>query len=191
MKTLNHFNCFGTLVERWSYAHGMALANHYFKLYLQSGGIEFTKAFFIKNNMLYIINRSYLDGTEDKFRLLNEIIERHDADRILVYCRFIRSREQVRKRFPCVNVLSNQKHTLGLNLQHANVIVAWDKVWDYALVEQRNRRIYRAGQVSTCHFYELTGNVNLEKMIDENVQKKGLLLSEFKQHGYKQALALL
>ena len=57
----------------------------------------------------------------------------------------------------------------------------FDKIWDYALREQAERRIFRTGQTDDCIFYDLTGNVGLETMIDQNILKKADLLREFKK----------
>jgi len=78
-------------------------------------------------------------------------------------------------------VLSYQKHSFGLNLQQYNRTIYFDKIWDYALREQGERRTFRTGQEHDCYYYDLTGNVGLEKMIDDNINKKANLLQEFKK----------
>jgi SNF2 family DNA or RNA helicase len=64
-------------------------------------------------------------------------------------------------------------------LQDYNAIVFWDKTWDYAQREQIERRIFRTGQNSDCVYYDLTGNVGLENMINQNIERKRNLLDVF------------
>lgn len=71
-----------------------------------------------------------------------------------------------------------QKESLGLNLQQYNTTIYFDKVWDYALYVQSTRRTYRTGQEEDCHYYELTGDVGLDRMIDKNIAKK-ISMSEY------------
>ena len=65
-----------------------------------------------------------------------------------------------------------EKNGIGLNLQQYRHTIYFDKVWDYALYTQSTRRTYRTGQEQDCHYWELTGNVGLERMIDKNIRKK-------------------
>jgi hypothetical protein len=51
---------------------------------------------------------------------------------------------------------------------------------------QSRFRTYRTGQELDCTYYSMTGNVGLEKMINENINKKQSLLDYFKQVGVEQ-----
>ncbi len=119
--------------------------------------------------------------TEEKFQLLEAIEESHNSKRIIVFAKYIETQELLKKRFPKLEILSYQKHSFGLNKQQYNVCVFFDKVWDYALREQAERRIYRIKQMRECFFYDLTGDVGLESLIDKNVSKKSDLSQEFKK----------
>jgi SNF2 family DNA or RNA helicase len=66
-------------------------------------------------------------------------------------------------------------------------MVFFDKVWDYALILQALRRTFRTGQEQDCHYYELTGNVGLEHMIDQNIKKK-VSMSEYLKKVTKEEL---
>ena len=99
-------------------------------------------------------------------------------DETIIFCRFIVAQEECRKRWPKVTVLSMQKESLGLNLQQYRHTIFFDRVWDYALLLQASRRTYRTGQEQDCHYYELTGNVGLERMMAENIKKK-VSMSEY------------
>jgi hypothetical protein len=76
--------------------------------------------------------------------------------------------------------LSYQKNALGLNMQHLRNTVYFDKIWDYALRFQAGRRTWRAGQEFDCRYWDLTGNVGLESLIDRNIEKKIGMTEYFK-----------
>lgn len=119
--------------------------------------------------------------SKEKFQYVKEIIKVNDPSKVLIYAKYIATQEMLKKKFPNVMVLSYQKHSFGLNLQQYNRTIYFDKIWDYALREQGERRTYRTGQDQECFYYDLTGNVGLEKMIDDNINKKANLLQEFKK----------
>lgn len=124
--------------------------------------------------------------TENKFEGLEEILKSCDPQRIIVYTKYISSRLEVQKRFPNLQVLSYGKHSLGLNLQKYNTTVYFDKTFDYAQMTHSSFRTYRTGQNDDCIYYSMTGNVGLEKMINENISKKQSLLDYFKKVGIEQ-----
>lgn len=118
---------------------------------------------------------------ENKFDLLEKIIKDNPNDQILVACKFIDSQVEVAKRFgDKVKVLSFGKHSYGLNLQDYSVMVLWEKHWDYANLEQIERRIFRKGQKKECRFYHFNSNAGLDKIMTENIDKKRRLLDYFK-----------
>lgn len=114
----------------------------------------------------------------DKIRAVNEILEKENPANVIIFCRYIASAELCRKHFPKCAVLSMQKESLGLNLQQYTTTIYFDKVWDYALYLQSTRRTFRTGQEHDCHYYELTGDVGLENLIDKNIRKK-ITMSEY------------
>jgi SNF2 family DNA or RNA helicase len=77
-------------------------------------------------------------------------------------------------------------HSFGLNLQDYNTTIYFDKTFDYSQMIQSRFRTYRTGQELDCTYYSMTGNVGLEKMINENINKKQSLLDYFKQVGVEQ-----
>src|SRR5699024_9928105 len=94
---------------------------------------------------------------------------------------------EVQKRFgDRVKVLSFGKHSYGLNLQEYSIMVLWEKHWDYASLEQLERRIFRKGQQKECRFYRFTSNAGLDKIMDKNIDKKGRLLDYFKNKSVKE-----
>jgi len=124
--------------------------------------------------------------TEDKFIQLDKILKEHELNKIIVYTKYIVSREALQKRYPDLQVLSYQKHSLGLNLQKYNTTIYWDKTFDYAQMTQSEFRTYRTGQIDNCKYYSMTGDVGLEKMINDNIKKKQSLLDYFKKVGSEQ-----
>ncbi len=116
----------------------------------------------------------------------DEIISRHNADKVIIFTRYIASAEACRKKWPKVRVLSYQKESYGLNLQQYNITIYFDKVWDYALRLQSSRRTYRTGQALDCEYYDLTGNVGLEKIFDRCIDKKMTMSDYFKRTSTEQ-----
>ena len=84
------------------------------------------------------------------------------------------------KRYPKSMVLSYQKESMGLNLQNLNYTIYFDKIWDLALRIQSGRRTFRTGQEYDCKYYDLTGDVGLEYLIDDNIRKKVSMTEYFK-----------
>ena len=77
-------------------------------------------------------------------------------------------------------ILTYGKHSFGLNLQDKNVTVYFDKTFDYAQRIQSGYRTYRMGQNKNCIYYDLTGNVGLESVIDKSINKKMSMSEYFK-----------
>ena len=124
--------------------------------------------------------------SEEKFSIVQRILSENDESKVLIFAKYIKTQEMLKINFPNVKILSYQKHSFGLNLQDYNRIIFFDKIWDYALINQAEHRIFRTGQKEDCIFYNLTGNVGLEEMIDSNVKTKSNLLKEFKKLSLEQ-----
>ena len=103
-----------------------------------------------------------------------------DPTKTVIFCKFIASRELCEREFPQCRVLSYQKEAFGLNLQEYNTTIYFDKTFEYALKLQSGRRTWRTGQESDCHYYELTGSMRLETLIDRNIAKKVSMSEYFK-----------
>jgi hypothetical protein len=50
-----------------------------------------------------------------------------------------------------------------------------------ALRVQSSRRTFRTGQEYDCKYYDLTGDVGLESLIDKNISKKVSMTEYFKK----------
>ena len=83
-----------------------------------------------------------------------------------------------------IKVMTYGTGSLGLNLQEYRRIIYFDKTFDYAFREQSEARIYRMGQQDDCEYFDLTGNVGLELMIDQCIDGKTSLVEHFKK-GYR------
>lgn len=118
-----------------------------------------------------------------KIDAVEAILKGCDPTRILIFCKFIDSRDLFANMFPECGVLTYGKHSMGLNMQHANTIIYADKTFDYAQRVQSEHRTYRQGQQSDCQYIDLTAGVPLEALIDRNIAKKYGLLEYFKEKG--------
>lgn len=117
---------------------------------------------------------------EGKFEALDNHFKEYPEDKHIIFCKYIDSREACHKRYPKAMVLSYQKETFGLNLQHLPYTIFFDKHWDYALRHQGSRRNFRTGQEYDCRYWDFTGDVGLEKLINENINKKISMTEYFK-----------
>ncbi len=124
--------------------------------------------------------------TENKFAKIDELFKQIEQDKTIIFCKYIRSQEECKKRYPKATVLSYQKEGFGLNLQHLPNTIYFDKVWDYALKKQSGARNYRVGNEQDCRYWELTGDVGLETLIDSNIKKKIGMVEYFKSKTIKE-----
>jgi SNF2 family DNA or RNA helicase len=127
-------------------------------------------------------------NAEEKFEILDRFLKENNPQKILIYRKYLDAEEAIKKRYPNIRVLSIQSEAFGLNLQAYDTIIMWDKVWDYALVKQMEHRIWRTGQTNVFRFINLNGNVGLEQLIINNINKKQNLLDYFKTKALKEAI---
>lgn len=118
---------------------------------------------------------------EAKFDAVEELFKHIEQSKTIIFCKYIDSRVACEARFPNAQVLSYQKESLGLNLQQYNHTIYFDKIWDLSLRVQSSHRTFRTGQEYNCFYYDLTGNVGLENLIDQNISKKVSMLEYFKK----------
>ena len=128
---------------------------------------------------------------ENKFQALEKHFLEYNEELHIIFCRFVESQEQCKKRFPKATVLSYQKESLGLNLQHLPYTIYWDKIWDYGLKHQASRRSFRTGQERDVHYWDMSANVGLEKLFDLNIEKKVSQAEYFKGINIKQLKEIL
>lgn len=143
-----------------------------------------------KNNNIFLeitqkMQHNYSLSAE-KFSVVDRLIGNTDKSKVLIYAKYIDTQEALCDHYKDIRIMSLQKHAFGLNLQDYNTIIFWDKTWDYAQREQIERRIFRTGQTSECLYYDLTGNVGLEDLINTNVAKKRNLLNIFTEKTIEQ-----
>jgi hypothetical protein len=151
---------------------------------------EFLKEKYLDNDRMELRNNNiFLEITQklqhnyslsaDKFNAVDFILGKNNPKKVLLCAKYIDTQEALRKRYPNVRVLSWHKNSFALNLQDYNCIVKFDKHWDYALHKQLKHRVYRTGQQHDCFIYNLTGDVGLEDMMNQNEAKKGTMLDAF------------
>lgn len=152
---------------------------------------------FLDNEMLeYRNNNIFLEMTQkmqhaycctlDKFTKIDVLFTSIPERETIIFCKYVISRSKCESRYKDAKVLSYQKEAFGLNLQRYKYMIFFDKVWDYALRVQATRRTYRTGQQSDCVYFDLTGNVGLENLIDTNIKKKISMTEYFKKKSIKE-----
>ena len=124
---------------------------------------------------------------ESKIEAVDRLLQTLPQDKTIIFCRFIKAQDECRKRWPKVQVLSMQKEALGLNLQQYRHTIFFDRVWDYALILQASRRTFRTGQEQDCHYYELTADTGLDRLMRNNINKK-VSMSEYLKKVTKEEL---
>lgn len=158
---------------------------------------QFIKEQYLDNEKLQFLNNNiFLELTqkmqhdyclsESKFTALETILSETDKSKVLIYAKYIASREELQQRYPDIKIMSYGMHSFGLNLQDYNTTIYFDKTFDYSQMIQSRYRTYRTGQQFDCTYWSMTGNVGLERMINQNIEKKQTLLDYFKQVGAEQ-----
>ena len=117
--------------------------------------------------------------TESKFEAVKDWII--DEEKTIIFCKYISSAEECKKRFPKAKVLNYKTGSLGLNLQDLPYTVFFDKTFDYGDVIQAMHRNYRTGALKDCRYLNLCGDVGLEHLIEKNNYKKQGIAEYLKQ----------
>jgi SNF2 family DNA or RNA helicase len=119
--------------------------------------------------------------SSSKIPLLKTIIEKHGISNVAIYTKFINSRLFLESEIPDCNVFSLQSDSMSINLQDQfNVTVEFDKTWDWANVDQYQKRVFRTGQKMDVYHYYLDGNIPLDDLIKKNNDNKLDALNYFK-----------
>ena len=155
---------------------------------------EFLKTKFLDDETLQVKkNNIFLEMTQkmqhtycctaDKFEVLKKHFETWPEEKHIIFCKFIRSQEELKLAFPKAQILSYQKESMSLNLQDYPYTIFWDKNFDWGLREQGTFRNYRTGNLEDCYYWDLTGDVGLEILFDKNVYAKTNMVEYFKLVG--------
>lgn len=142
---------------------------------------------YLDNEMLMMLNNNiFLEMTqkmqhsycitEDKFRAVDEWMT--DQKKTIIFCKYIASADECRKRYPEAVVLNYKTGSMSLNLQERPHTIYFDQTWDWGDVVQSQHRNYRTGQENDCRYLRLEGDVGLENLIRQNNGKK-LSMSEY------------
>jgi SNF2 family DNA or RNA helicase len=148
---------------------------------------QFIKKEYLENEVLLVMNNNiFLELTqkmqheycitESKFDVVDRWIE--DESKTIIFCKFIKSFEECKKRYPKAIILNYKTGSLGLNLQNYPFTIYFDQTFDWGDVIQSQHRNYRTGQTNDCRYLTLIGNVGLESLMQKNNEKK-LGISEY------------
>lgn len=116
--------------------------------------------------------------TEDKFRCVDEWLSEYPEEKTIIFCKYIASTEECKRRYPKATVLNYKSGSFGLNLQHLPYMVMFDKTFDWGDDRQALARNYRTGSMEDVRVLQLTGDVGLETLIKKNNDKK-LSIAEY------------
>lgn len=130
----------------------------------------------IRNNNIFLEMTQLMQHeyccTESKFKQMSDWFQIYPEENAIIYCKYIRSAEECKKRFPKAVILNYKTGSFGLNLQSRPYTVYFDQTWDWGDVSQSSHRNYRTGQLQDCRYLRLVGNVGLETLIYKNNKKK-------------------
>lgn len=162
--------------------------------YLKSHYLDDEKLQMMNNNIFLEMTQKMQHGyccTEQKFEAVTKWFETHPEEKTMIFCKFIASANECRKRFPKATVLNYKTGSFGLNAQHLPFTVYFDQTFDFGDVVQSKFRNYRTGQEQDCRYLQLIGNVGLEKMIQDNNRKKQGISEYLKKISVKQLIEIL
>ncbi|TWP29157.1 DEAD/DEAH box helicase [Apibacter muscae] len=168
--------------NNYNYVIGEQEKEEYY--YLKNKYLDNERLLMLNNNIFLEMTQKMQHSyciSESKFEVLDKHFQSYPIDQHIIFCKYIKSREECLKRYPKATVLNYQSESMGLNLQHLPLVIFFDKIWDYALRVQGSRRSYRVGQEKDCRYFDLTGDVGLEKLINDNIAKKGVQMEYFKK----------
>lgn len=136
----------------------------------------------MKNNKIFLeltmkMQHEYC-CTEEKFDCVTKWFETYPEEKTIIFCKYIASADECRKRFPKATVLNYKTGVFSYNLQHLPYMIIFDKTFDWGDRRQGMARNFRIGAEQDVRILELTGNVGLEHLMKENNQKK-LSTSEY------------
>lgn len=121
--------------------------------------------------------------TPEKFDLVDQWMKDKQEEKLIIYCKYIASREACQKRYPKAVVLNYKSGSHGYNLQDRPFMIFFDGTFDWGDVSQGMKRNFRLGQKIDCRYLNLEGNVNLEGLIRKNNDKKAGTAEYFKEKG--------
>lgn len=117
---------------------------------------------------------------DGKLKCLHKLMSKFDEEKVIIFVKFIKTRERLQKLYSKSLILTYGKGSFGLNLQQYKTMIFYDKIWNFAMLEQAKRRIYRIGQSEDVTYHYISSDLGLDTMMDRNIKTKGVLLKEFK-----------
>lgn len=146
----------------------------------------------LKNNNIFIemtqkMQHSYC-CTPEKFEKLDLWLESKDQSKLVIYCKYVASAAECKRRYPSAIILNYKSGSLGFNLQDRNLTVYFDGTFDWGDVAQSERRTYRTGQKENCYYLTLIAETGLHYLISCNNLKKGKTSKYFKEKSNAKSL---
>lgn len=141
--------------------------------YFKEKYLDDEKLMMMNNNIFLEMTQKMQHGyscSEEKFQIVEDWII--DESKTIIFCKYIASAEECKKRFPKALVLNYKTGAMSLNLQERPYTVYFDQTFDWGDVVQSQHRNYRTGQENNCRYLRLIGDVGLENLIAENNKKK-------------------
>lgn len=145
----------------------------------------FLKNKYLDNEMLLMMNNNiFLEMTmkmqheycctESKFNCVDEWFEKYPEEKAIIFCKYVASTEECRKRYPKATVLNYKNGVFSYNLQHLPYMVMFDKTFDWGDRRQGMARNFRTGSFEDMDYrvLDLTGDVGLEELIKKNNRRK-------------------
>lgn len=141
--------------------------------YFKEKYLDDEKLMMMNNNIFLEMTQKMQHGyscSEEKFQIAENWIV--DESKTIIFCKYIASAEECKKRFPKALVLNYKTGAMSLNLQERPFTVYFDQTFDWGDVVQSQHRNYRTGQENDCRYLKLIGDVGLETLILDNNKKK-------------------
>lgn len=144
------------------------------------------------NGAMYLPDGGYVETSDKKLDLLEELVEAANGKPVLCFYSFRHDLERIRKRFPKARKLENARdiedwnrgeipmllaHPAGaghgLNLQDGGSIIIWfGLTWSLELYQQANARLYRQGQQKAVIIHHLITEGTRDEDVLRSLQGK-------------------
>jgi hypothetical protein len=139
----------------------------------------------VESGFFYGADKTY-EISQNKTKLLEEIIEEHEGEQIIIFTQFVHECKYLLDRVPESThdfKVFQQKQArflighpaslgIGINLQNAHVMIFYSLSYSWELHFQSLGRIYRIGQDKPCQYYYLLSRQGLSPHILEVLTQK-------------------
>lgn len=148
----------------------------------------------------------FIEIRNNRLSLLETIITSiPQAEKIIVWCKYVYSVKRITKAFDCnlvygeqsekernqqlesfkdngkILVITMQCGGYGLDLSFVNHVIFYENSFNYAHRQQAEDRCHRIGQINNVIYFDLSCGLNIENYIERNMTDKGRIIRNFKQ----------